>query len=289
MEGTLLASNLGFPKPRRYVLTAPSSSATGTSVSCSGGTPTRWGRSRGPAARRGAPCSASDGAVYVTQGGNVPAAPDQRAVAGHPAGTCRRGRWRRSRPRSTAMRLPAPTTSRSAPTVGCGSPTRAPRPQSVPRGRSAPGRLSALGSGAAGRVPDGVDPTSTPTASRRRAGPAPYRVRGAPGLPAGRRPGDDLLPALRRPRARRDGVRRRRPGRSSARRSPAASPRFGPTARCWRRSRSASTRRTASSTARRGTRPRRRSPRSTPTSARARSGRRDRRHRGRCRACPAEL
>ena len=50
----------------------------------------RWARSPTPAARRGAPCSASDGAVYVTQGGNVPGSPRPERGRRHPARERRR-------------------------------------------------------------------------------------------------------------------------------------------------------------------------------------------------------
>jgi len=82
VEGTLLASNLGFPE-------GPVVMPDGSIVICDGniGELLRWdGDSMGTfAATGGSPWGAvlgSDGAVYVTQGGNVPGSPDQSAVAG---------------------------------------------------------------------------------------------------------------------------------------------------------------------------------------------------------------
>ena len=75
MEGTLLASNLGFPE-------GPVVMPDGSIVLCDGNTGEllRWdGDSMGTfAATGGSPWGAvlgSDGAVYVTQGGNVPGQP----------------------------------------------------------------------------------------------------------------------------------------------------------------------------------------------------------------------
>ena len=82
MEGTLLASNLGFPE-------GPVVMPDGSIVICDGniGELLRWdGDSMATfVATGGSPWGAvlgSDGAVYVTQGGNVPGSPDQSAVAG---------------------------------------------------------------------------------------------------------------------------------------------------------------------------------------------------------------
>ena len=82
VEGTLLASNLGFPE-------GPVVMPDGSIVLCDGNTGEllRWdGGSMGTfATTGGSPWGAvlgSDGAVYVTQGGNVPGSPDQSAVAG---------------------------------------------------------------------------------------------------------------------------------------------------------------------------------------------------------------
>ena len=82
VEGTLLASNLGFPE-------GPVVMPDGSIVICDGNTGEllRWdGSSMSTfAAMGGSPWGAvlgSDGAVYVTQGGNVPGSPDQSAVAG---------------------------------------------------------------------------------------------------------------------------------------------------------------------------------------------------------------
>ncbi len=82
MEGTLLASNLGFPE-------GPVIMSNGSVVLCDGNTGEllRWkdGAMSTFATTGGSPWGAvlgSDGAIYVTQGGNVPGSPDQSAVAG---------------------------------------------------------------------------------------------------------------------------------------------------------------------------------------------------------------
>lgn len=82
MEGTQLASNLGFPEgpvvmPDRSIVFCDGNTGEllrwdGSAVSTfavTGGSP--WGAVLG-----------SDGAIYVTQGGNVPGSPDQSAVPG---------------------------------------------------------------------------------------------------------------------------------------------------------------------------------------------------------------
>ena len=82
VEGTLLASNLGFPEGPVVMPDGSIVSATGTPASCSAGTADSMGTF---ATTGGSPWGAvlgSDGAVYVTQGGNVPGSPDQSAVAG---------------------------------------------------------------------------------------------------------------------------------------------------------------------------------------------------------------
>ena len=82
VEGTLLASNLGFPE-------GPVVMPDGSIVICDGniGELLRWDGSAMStfADTGGSPWGAvlgSDGAVYITQGGNVPGSPDQSAVAG---------------------------------------------------------------------------------------------------------------------------------------------------------------------------------------------------------------
>jgi gluconolactonase len=82
MEGTLLASDLGFPE-------GPVVMADGSIVFCDGNTGEllRWrdGELGTFAVTGGSPWGAvlgSDGAIYVTQGGNVPGSPDQSAVPG---------------------------------------------------------------------------------------------------------------------------------------------------------------------------------------------------------------
>ena len=82
MEGTQLASNLGFPE-------GPVVMPDGGIVFCDGNTGEllRWkdGELSTFATTGGSPWGAvlgTDGAVYVTQGGNVPAAADQSNVAG---------------------------------------------------------------------------------------------------------------------------------------------------------------------------------------------------------------
>ena len=82
MDGTLLASDLGFPE-------GPVVMPDGSIVICDGNTGEllRW--ADGAMSRfsdtGGSPWGAilgSDGAIYLTQGGNVPGAPDQSAVPG---------------------------------------------------------------------------------------------------------------------------------------------------------------------------------------------------------------
>jgi gluconolactonase len=82
VEGTLLASDLGFPE-------GPVVMADGSIVFCDGNTGElrSWKDSQlGTfAVTGGSPWGAvlgSEGAIYVTQGGNVPGSPDQSAVAG---------------------------------------------------------------------------------------------------------------------------------------------------------------------------------------------------------------
>jgi gluconolactonase len=82
VEGTLLASNLGFPE-------GPVVMGDGSIVLCDGNTGEllRWrdGAMSTFAVTGGSPWGAvlgSDGAVYVTQGGNVPGSGDFSAVAG---------------------------------------------------------------------------------------------------------------------------------------------------------------------------------------------------------------
>ena len=82
MQGTLLASNLGFPE-------GPVVMPDGAIVLCDGNTGELlvWkdGAISTFADMGGSPWGAllgSDGAVYVTQGGNVPGSPDQSAVPG---------------------------------------------------------------------------------------------------------------------------------------------------------------------------------------------------------------
>jgi len=82
VQGTLLASNLGFPE-------GPVVMPDGAIVLCDGNTGEllvwRDGAISTFADMGGSPWGAllgSDGAVYVTQGGNVPGSPDQNAVPG---------------------------------------------------------------------------------------------------------------------------------------------------------------------------------------------------------------
>ena len=152
MHGTLLASNLGFAE-------GPVIMADGAVVFCDGNTGEllRWKDGDAGstfAITGGSPWGAvlgSDGAVYVTQGGNVPGSGDLSAVCRHPAGQPGRSRRAAVRPRSPDTRWPAPTTWPSGPTAGSGSPTRAPSrtPRvEVPR----PGRLFALDSSGGGEL-----------------------------------------------------------------------------------------------------------------------------------------
>jgi gluconolactonase len=82
VDGTLLASGLGFPE-------GPVVMPDGSIVICDGNTGEllRWadGAMSRFADTGGSPWGAilgSDGAIYLTQGGNVPGAPDQSAVPG---------------------------------------------------------------------------------------------------------------------------------------------------------------------------------------------------------------
>jgi gluconolactonase len=82
VEGTLLASDLGFPE-------GPVVMADGSIVFCDGNTGELRSWKDGElgtfAVTGGSPWGAvlgSEGAIYVTQGGNVPGSPDQSAVAG---------------------------------------------------------------------------------------------------------------------------------------------------------------------------------------------------------------
>ena len=82
MDGTLLASDLGFPE-------GPVVMPDGSIVICDGNTGEllRWadGAMSCFSATGGSPWGAilgSDGAIYLTQGGNVPGAPDQSAIPG---------------------------------------------------------------------------------------------------------------------------------------------------------------------------------------------------------------
>ena len=82
MNATQLASDLGFPE-------GPVVMPDGAIVFCDGNTGEllRWkdGDLRTHAVTGGSPWGAvlgSDGAIYVTQGGNVPGSPDQSAIAG---------------------------------------------------------------------------------------------------------------------------------------------------------------------------------------------------------------
>jgi gluconolactonase len=82
VEGTLLASDLGFPE-------GPVVMADGSVVFCDGNTGELRSWKDGElgtfAVTGGSPWGAvlgSEGAIYVTQGGNVPGSPDQSAVAG---------------------------------------------------------------------------------------------------------------------------------------------------------------------------------------------------------------
>ena len=150
----------------------------------------------------------SDGAVYVTQGGNVPGSPDQSAVAGIQRVNTD-GRWSCSA-RSRRLRSPAPTTSPSALTAGSGSPTRAPS-RTIVRGAGRAAVRARLRRRR--RVPDGaaeVYPNGIAFDAQGRLYWTESAAHRVCRLDDGR--AIDLLPALRRPRPRRDGVRGRRPG-----------------------------------------------------------------------------
>ena len=254
VEGTLLASGLGFPE-------GPVVMPDGAIVLCDGNTGQllRWsdGAMSTFADTGGSPWGAilgTDGAIYVTQGGNVPGSGDQQRRAGHPAR--QRGRHASSCSRSSiaghdAGRPERPRVRPRRPAVvhrlghRAGRPLRPALARAAVRARRVGRRRAWCSSGR----------TSTRTASRstRRAactGPSRWRTRVCR-LDDGE--ADGLLPADRRPRAGRHGVRRGRPAvrvHDDLGGPDGASP---PRARCSRRSRSASTRPTASSTARRCT------------------------------------
>ncbi len=210
MDGTLLASDLGFPE-------GPVVMPDGSIVICDGNTGEllRW--ADGAMSRfsdtGGSPWGAilgSDGAIYLTQGGNVPGAPDQSAVpgiqrvradgtveqlasslAGHPAGRPQRSRLRSRRPALVhRLRHRGRRPLRRA----------AARPPLRPR---LLGRRRA-GDRAARRV-------SERHRLRRPGPPLLDGVDGPPRLPPRERRGHDLRAAERRPRARRHGLRGRRP------------------------------------------------------------------------------
>ena len=151
----------------------------------------------------------SDGAIYVTQGGNVPGSRDQSAVPGIQR-VNRDGSVELLASQIAGRTLAGPNDLAFGPDGrlwftesgteqddrfgGCARPGRA-----VRAGRSGGGEIlmelpgvypNGIAFDAAGALLDGVD--------------------GAPRVPAGRRAGGDVLPAHRRPRARRHGVRRRR-------------------------------------------------------------------------------
>ena len=69
------------PRARWCWPTAGSCSATAIRASCSPGATGTCRRSRGPSARRRYPLG-TDGAIYVTQGGNVPGSGDTSAISG---------------------------------------------------------------------------------------------------------------------------------------------------------------------------------------------------------------
>ena len=210
MDGTLLASDLGFPE-------GPVVMPDGSIVICDGNTGEllRW--ADGAMSRfsdtGGSPWGAilgSDGAIYLTQGGNVPGAPDQSAVPG-------------------IQRVRADGTVEQLASNLAGHPLAGPNDLAFgPDGRlwftdsgtegddryaeQQPGRLYVLdclgrrraGDRAAGRV-------SERHRLRRPGPPLLDGVDGPPRLPPRERRGHDVRAAERRPRARRHGLRSRRP------------------------------------------------------------------------------
>ena len=105
----------------------------------------------------------TDGAIYVTQGGNVPGAPDFARRPERPARARRRHRRAALLERSPAIRWRAPTTSPSVPTAGSGSPTPAPRATTATRSASPAACTSSTPRATASWCSSG--PTSTRTAS----------------------------------------------------------------------------------------------------------------------------
>ena len=289
VEGTLLASNLGFPE-------GPVVMPDGSIVFCDGNTGEllRWdGDSMGTfaatrAARRGAPCSDPTAPSTSRRAGTCPGSPDQSAVAG-------------------IQRVNADGSVEMLSTEIGGHALAGPNDLAFgPDGRlwftdsgteqddrfapdeRAPGRLFVLGSGGAGEFlmerpnvyPNGIAFDAqgrlywTESAAHRVCRLDDGQATTFCQLSDGHVPDGMAFAADGRRVRVHDDLRRahRALGRRRGARGDLAS---------------ASTPRTASSTARRSTSPRRRSPRSTPTSAPARSGASRPTHRGRCRSCPA--
>ena len=186
-----------------------SCSATGTPASSSCGTATPSRPSPRRAARRGARSSAPTARSTSPRAATSPAAATPAPRPGIQRVTAD-GRSRRSPPRSPAMRSPARTTSRSAPTAASGSPTRAPRWTIATTPASRSGSTCWTPPAAARWCSSCPASTRTASPSTPRAA-STGRSRGPPRAPARRRRADHVLPAARQPRARRHGVRRRRP------------------------------------------------------------------------------
>ena len=123
MQSSLLASGLGFPEGQRSWVTDGSCSVTGTLVSY---WPMKAAASHVRAYRRLAMGNGlgDDGAIYVTQGGNVPGSGDASAVSGiqrvNPDGTSNC-----CSPRLPDISSTGRTIWPSVPTDGCTSPSQA--------------------------------------------------------------------------------------------------------------------------------------------------------------------
>ena len=213
----------------------------------------------------------TDGAVYVTQGGNVPGSGDFSAVPSiqrvNADGTIEQlarhdRRASAGRPERPRLRARRPALVHRLRHRGRRSLPGAPAGTAV-RDRLLRRRRAACWSG------PNVYPTASPSTPRAvSTGPSPWGI-GSAGLENGQATTFAQLSDGHVP----DGMAFAADGRaSSARRSRAASPCSRPRARCSRRSCLASARRTASSTARRCTSPPRRSPTSASDRPPASSG-----------------
>ena len=141
MDGDIIATDLDFPEGPVWL------DGTLLFTEITGGRHLRWrptaasSGSPTPAAGRTGRRSGPDGSLYVTQNGGMDDGP--RIAGRHPAGRPPDGTVELVATEVAGDASTAPTTSRSAPTDGCGSP--------IPRGaadpakqRPQPGRIFAL-------------------------------------------------------------------------------------------------------------------------------------------------